>query len=106
MNTFGTPKYGPSGHRHARRRFVLAMCMDAAEQLRTRRHYSDDAVEQWVRTVPMPAAAWQHAAGLNNTELAEAFNAPLDQVVQRRLELARRAGGSSPPKRSRQDDRR
>src|SRR3954452_25620534 len=60
----------------------------------------------WVRTVPMPAAAWQHADGLNNTEVAEAFNAPLDQVVQRRLELARLAGGSSPPKRSRQDDRR
>jgi hypothetical protein len=35
----------------------------------------------------------------NNTKLAEAFNVRLDQVAQRRLELARRAGGSSPPKR-------
>ena len=36
------------------------------------------------------AASWHHAAGLSNPELAEAFNVPLDEVVQRRLELARR----------------
>ena len=46
------------------------------------------AAEQGARTLLMPTAAWQHAAGLSNPELAEAFNVPLDQVVQRRLELA------------------
>ena len=75
---------------HPRRRFVLAMCMDADDQLRTGHLYSDKAAEQGARTLLMPTAAWQHAAGLSNPELAEAFNVPLDQVVQRRLELARR----------------
>jgi hypothetical protein len=63
--------------------------MDAAEQLRTGRRYSDHAAERWARTLLMPTAAWQQAAGHNNVELAEAFNVPVDQVVQRRRELAR-----------------
>jgi hypothetical protein len=75
---------------HPLRRFVLAMCMDADEQLRTRCTYSDQAAEQAARTLLMPTAAWQRASGLSNAELAEAFNVPLDQVAQRRLELARR----------------
>jgi hypothetical protein len=74
---------------HPRRRFVLAMCMDADDQLGTGHGYSDQAAEQGARTLLMPAAAWQHAAGLSNPELAEAFNVPLDQVVHRRVELAR-----------------
>ena len=74
---------------HPRRRFVLAMCIDAGEQQRTGRDYSDEAAAQEARTLLMPASAWQHAAGFSNPELAEAFNAPLDQVVQRRVELAR-----------------
>jgi hypothetical protein len=73
--------------------------MGRREQLGTGRHCSDHAVEQWARTVLMSAAPWQHGAGPNNTKLAEAFNVRLDQVAQRRLELARRAGGSSPPMR-------
>ena len=73
---------------HPHRRFVLAMCMDADDQLRTGHLYSDKAAEQGARTLLMPTAAWQHAAGLSNPELAEAFNVPLDQVVQRRGELA------------------
>jgi hypothetical protein len=74
---------------HPRRRFVLAVCMDAAEQLRTSRRYSDQAAERLARTLLMPTAAWQRAAGHSNAELAEAFNVPLDQVVQRRRDLAR-----------------
>jgi hypothetical protein len=75
---------------HPRHRFVLAMCMDTDDQLRTGQGYSDQDAAHGARTLLMPAAAWQHAAGFSNPELAEAFNAPLDQVVQRRLELARR----------------
>jgi len=37
----------------------------------------------------MPEPAWRQATALSNVELAEAFNVPLDQVVQRRRELAR-----------------
>jgi len=74
---------------HPRRRFVLGMCLFAHEHQFPGGDYSDDAAQQWVRTLLMPSAAGRHAAGLTNTELAEAFNVPLDQVVQRRLELAR-----------------
>jgi hypothetical protein len=73
---------------HPRRRFVLAMCTFAGEQLRTHQAYDDVAAEHWARTFLMPAA-WLKAAGYSNVELAEAFNVPLDQVAQRRLALAR-----------------
>jgi hypothetical protein len=78
-------------HDHPRRRFVVAMCMFADEQLRTDRRYDDAAAEQWARSLLMPAAAWRGAAGYSNSELAEAFNAPLDQVAVRRRALARDA---------------
>jgi hypothetical protein len=38
----------------------------------------------------MPKPAWRQATALSNVELAEAFNnVPLNQVVQRRRDLAR-----------------
>ena len=61
------------------------MCMFALHRSRLQRQ----AAEEWARTLLMPTASWRHAAGLSTTELAEAFNVPLDEVVQRRLELAR-----------------
>src|SRR4051812_48478621 len=82
------PSIGELEADHPRRRFVLAMCMYAGEQLRRDRPYDDDDAEQWARTFLMPTATWRDAAGYSNTELAEAFNVPLDQVVARRRALA------------------
>jgi hypothetical protein len=74
---------------HPRRRFVLAMAMYAGHQLRSQRPYDDQAAKRWARTLLMPEPAWRQATALSNVELAEAFNVPLDQVVQRRRDLAR-----------------
>jgi hypothetical protein len=82
---------------HPRHRFVLAMALYADHQLRDTRPYADDAAERWARTLLMPGAAWRHATGLTNVELAEAFNVPLDQVVQRRRDLARAASWQTAP---------
>jgi hypothetical protein len=74
---------------HPRRRFVLAMALYADHQLRYTYPYDDDdAAERWARTLLMPETVWRHATLLSNVELAEAFNVPLDQVVQRRRDLA------------------
>jgi len=41
------------------------------------------------RAYLMPVVAWRLATGFSNVELAEAFNVPLDEVVQRRVGLGR-----------------
>ena len=85
-----SPTIGELEQDHPRRRFVLAMCLPASEQVRAERRYQDAVAERFARTLLMPEAAWKPAAGYSNVELAEAFNVPLEQVAQRRTELARR----------------
>jgi hypothetical protein len=74
---------------HPRRRFVLTMAMYARHQLGSDCPYDEPAAERWARALLMPEPAWRPATALSNVELAEAFNVPLDQVVQRRRDLAR-----------------
>ena len=48
--------------------------------------YSTLGAERYARTAMMPAADFRAHAGRGNNWLAEHFNAPLEQVVARRLD--------------------
>ena len=83
---------------HPERRFVAALCLyshavdtGAAGRL----GYDQEDAERFARALLMPAEAFAPVTVRSDTELAELFAAPLDQVAIRRREARGDGGGTA-----------
>jgi hypothetical protein len=85
---------------HPTRRFVSMLCVYSAE-LDARADqpgagdYSAGDAERYARGELVPDALFEPLAGRPDHELAEAFIVPLDQIAEKRRDLAHRAGRRS-----------
>lgn len=90
-NVFLLPPIGPLENDHPRRRFVCMMALVGREmQLEPDAEPYDDALaEFYARVVLMPDEQFlQLDDGRADSELAERFNVPLEQIAAKRYDLA------------------
>lgn len=76
---------------HPERIFVSVMCFYARDVLtgRAPQPYRDDLAEMATRSALIDDRGFASAASFSDSDLAEMFTVPLDQVAAKRVDLAR-----------------